>query len=553
MGRRTLEDRLLGRPRPRGLHRRAFLGTLAGVAACGTTSKGKGSDSSGETGLDTGEPDLDGTCEPGTPTAAGSIEDVRPSPFSDNPFQLGVASGDPLFDRVILWTRLVADPTDVAASPADEADVIWEVADSQDFGNILQQGVFVASAALAHAVHVDVDGLEADTVYWYRFRCGDHTSAVGRTKTLPCPDARPESARIGFATCQNWMSGFYASHRSMAEAELDLIVFLGDYIYESGTTGAVRDHGAPEPFDLDGYRDRHGLYRSDADLQASHASAPWMPIWDDHEVDNNHAGRVTDDTDFAARRAAAYQAWYEHMPVRLPVPSAGDTAWDIHRHVDFGTLARVILLDGRQYRDEQPCNDDIGAACDEVHDDRTLLGVDQEAWVDSAFEGQAADWVVVGNPVVMLPLDLGGVFLNPDQWDGYPTARARFLDAVAAWAPGRTVVFTGDIHAAGVGVVPEDPTVYESTPAIAEFIVPATSSRVTYDLADTVGPLLANQAHIEWWDWSVNGWTEAIVTAAGLEAVYHLVNDVTDAASDVQAARRWRVVPGDLRPVDLDA
>ena len=551
MGRRTLHDRLLtGRQRSLKLHRRALLGSLAGLAACAGNKTGdSGRDGSG----DTGTLDPDGTCSPGSPTAEGAIDDLRPSPFSADPFQLGVASGDPLFDRVILWTRLVTDPTDVAASPADEADVIWEVSSSEDFAAIVQQGAVTASAELAHSVHVDVDGLEPDTVYWYRFRCGEHTSAVGRTKTLPCPDARPESARIGFATCQNWMSGFYASHRAMAEAQLDLIVFLGDYIYEGGTTGPVRDHGAPEPFDLEGYRNRHALYRSDADLQASHASAPWMPIWDDHEVDNNHAGRVTDDADFVARRLAAYQAWYEHMPVRLARPTAEDSQWDIHRYVDFGTLARLLLLDGRQYRDLQPCDDEIGATCDEVSEDRTMLGVEQEAWVDDAFQGQSADWVIVGNPVVMLPLDLGGVFLNPDQWDGYPTARQRFLDAVAAWAPGRTVVFTGDIHAAGAGAVPEDPAVYESTPAIAEFVVPATSSRVTIDLADVVGPLLANQAHIDWWDWTVNGWTEAVVTESGVQALFHLVDDVTDPASDVQVARRWQVVPGDLRPVDLGA
>jgi alkaline phosphatase D len=551
MGWRTLEDRLVRRPTRKGLDRRAFLGTLAGVAACGS-AKGPGTASS-DSGSDTGTPDPSGTCLPDAPSASGAIDDVRPSPFAGDPFQLGVASGDPLHDRVILWTRLVVDPIDVVASPAEEADVIWELADSQDFGNVLQQGVFVASPELAHAVHVDVDGLESDTVFWYRFRCGDHTSVVGRTKTLPCPDARPEQARVGFATCQNWMSGFYASHRSMAEAELDLIVFLGDYIYESGTTGAVRDQGASEPFDLTGYRDRHGLYRSDADLQGCHASAPWMAIWDDHEVDNNHAGRITDDADFTARRAAAYQAWYEHMPVRLPAPSAETTSWDIYRYVDLGTLARLILLDGRQHRDAQPCDDEIGAACDEVHDDRTLLGLAQEAWLDAAFEGQSADWVLLANPVVMLPLDLGGVFLNPDQWDGYPTARARLLEAVAAWAPGRTIAFTGDIHAAGVGAVPGTPSVYESTPAVAELIVPATSSRVTLDLADTVGPLLANQAHIEWWDWSVNGWMEAVVTESGVEAIFHLVDDVADPASDVRAARRWKVVPGDLRPVDLDA
>ena len=299
-------------------------------------------------------------------------------------------------------------------------------------------------------------------------------------------------------------------------------------------TGSVRDHGAPECIDLEAYRNRHGLYRSDADLQAAHQSAPWMPIWDDHEVDNNSVGGASDDGDFAARRAAAYQAWYEHMPVRRA--PAADGSLQIYRAVDFGSLARVVLLDGRQYRDIQPCDDEIGATCDEVDDERSFLGAEQEAWVRSVFEESASAWMVVANPVVMLPLDLGGTFLNPDQWDGYPRARARFMDTVAANAPGRTVLFTGDIHAAGVGVVRGVPSVYDGPAAISEVVVPATSSRFENDLADTAGALLSMQEHIGWWDWSVNGWTQATISADGIDIAFWLVDDVTDPASGLSCS-----------------
>mgnify|MGYP000023233054 CR=1 FL=1 len=548
MGRRSLLDRLL--PPKAGVDRRTFLGGLGGLGAVACATGGKPSPDSGDSGrVDSGDPiDPDGTCSPGAPTATSDTTTAGDSPFSSSPFGLGVASGDPLHDRVILWTRLVEEPTNVAASPTTDADVVWQLAADEAFSTILQEGMVTTTAAQAHSVHVDVDGLDSETEYFYRFICGAHESPIGRTRTLPCPDAHPEQLRLGFAVCQNWRSGFYASHRHMAEARVDLVVFLGDYIYESGDVGDVRDHGAPECMDLSDYRNRHGLYRSDEDLQAAHASAPWVPIWDDHELDNNCEGSATDDAALAARRAAAYQAWYEHMPVRQA--PAADGSLQIHRAFDVGALARIVLLDGRQHRDPQPCGDDIGATCPEVSEDRTLLGTDQEAWVDDQLTSHDATWVVVANPVVMLPIDLGGTFLNPDQWDGYPLARQRFLDAVAAGSAGRTVLFTGDIHAAGVGVVPEDPSVYDGPAAVAEIVVPPTSSRFTHDLADTVGTLLSAQEHIEWWDWTVNGWTEAILTKDSLHAVFWLVDEVTDPASDVQAARSWTLTPGDAQPVE---
>ena len=536
---------------PAPVDRRRFLGW--GASAVGVVAAACAGDkpAGGDSGGDTAGPDPAGTCGPAPATAAGDVGGAGDAPFAADPFGLGVASGAPLHDRVILWTRLVVEPTDAASTPDSPVDVIWELAASAGFGSLLQTGLARTDASLGHSVHVDVDGLDPDAVYFYRFRVGAFESAVGRTKTLPCADARPTAVRIGFTTCQNYMAGWYVAQRDMALQELDLIIGLGDYIYESGRTGAVRDHGSDEPHDLEGYRNRYGLYKSDADLQALHASAPFVPIWDDHEVDNNHAGAdgpAQGAESWAARRAAAYRAWWEHMPVRGPAPTAD--ALTIHGELLIGDLAQILLLDGRQYRDPQPCGDQIGSRCPETDDDRTFLGLDQEAWLEDRLRGAETRWVLLANPVVMLPMDFGGVFLNPDQWDGYPTARRRLMDAVAAHALGEPVVFTGDIHASGVGYVPADPFDTTTAPVISEFVVPAATSGVSDDSIAAVGGILSAQPHISWWDFVEKGWVLVELGRDRLVARYRLADDVSDPASAVREARVWTVDAGSPGPIE---
>jgi alkaline phosphatase D len=551
MGRRTLLDRLVP-PKP-GLDRRSFLTLSTGAAAaalagCKPSSK---ADSGDTAPLD---PDPDGTCGPGEPTAAGDTAGAGASPFTASPFGLGVASGDPLHDRVILWTRLVVEPTDVTATPTDDVDVIWELAADEGFGELLQTGLATATGEHGHSVHVDVDGLDPATTYWYRFRVGDFTSEVGRTRTLPCDDAQVDAVRIGFTTCQRYPSGWYVVQRDMAAQQLDLVISLGDYIYEGGgRNGRARTHELNEPWDLTGYRDRYGLYKSDPDLRALHASAPFMAIWDDHEVDNNYAGEHSQDGgvdpgDWAARRAAAYKVWWEHMPIRADPPTAD--ALRIHRHATFGDLAQVVLLDGRQYRDDQPCDDRIGSRCEETDDERAFLGSEQEAWFEERLQAASTRWVLLANPVVMLPMDFNGVFLNPDQWDGYPRARQRLVDAVRAHASGTTVAFTGDIHASGVGFVPQDPLDPTSEPAIAEFVVPAATSYAGDTELASVAGILAAQPHISWWDFIEQGWVLAEVDAARVVARYRHADDVTDPASAVRDARAWVVEAGAPAPFE---
>src|SRR5262245_38175936 len=280
--------------------------------------------------------------------------------LADNPFTLGVASGYPVPTGVALWTRLAPAPrVPGGGMPRDVVTVDWEVAGDEHMGRIVQRGQAAATPEWAHAVHVEVDGLEPGRWYWYRFRAGGHASPIGRTRTAPPAGDGPDRLRFAFASCQHYEQGYFVAYRHMLADDLDLIVHLGDYIYESSWgRGHVRKHGAPEPHTLEDYRIRHALYRSDPDLQTAHASCPWLMTWDDHEVQNDYANDRSEHADtpawFLERRAAAYRAYYEHMPLRRQMVPFGPNM-RLHARVAFGRLAQFHLLDDRQYRSPQPC------------------------------------------------------------------------------------------------------------------------------------------------------------------------------------------------------
>ena len=278
------------------------------------------------------------------------------------PFSLGVASGSPLPHSVILWTRILVDPLDATATAAAPlaVSVRWEVADDEGFRRIAASGVASALPALGHSVHVDVTGLSPGRWYWYRFMLGDALSPVGRTRTAPAPGEMPSMLKLAVASCQHGEFGSYGAHRHIAAAAPDLVAFLGDYIYEWGPyrlthpDSAVRSH---ESFTLAHYRARYAQYKSDADLQAAHQAAPWIVTWDDHEVANDYAGgrERQGAPGFMARRAGAYQAFYEHMPLRLAPPGQTDFAsLRMFQRYDWGRLARFYLLDDRQYTPPTP-------------------------------------------------------------------------------------------------------------------------------------------------------------------------------------------------------
>ena len=311
--------------------------------------------------------------------------------FFDYPFQLGIASGNPVADGMVLWTRLAPAPLDGGGMPNEVVPVDWAVANDEAMTDIVRQGTVLAAPEHGHAVHVPVQGLSPDRWYHYRFVAGSEASPVGRTRTFPVEGAPKDRMRFAFGSCQNYYQGYFNAYRQMVDDDLDLIFTLGDYIYENSWGTQVRWH-LPEPYTLTQYRNHHALYKLDADLQRAHAMVPWAMTWDDHEVDNDYADVHQEDGDpveaFTRRRAAAYKAYYEHMPL-WPQSRPVDGALRLYTSLTFGDLAEFAVLDNRQYRSDQACQGptDFGgqlvpSTCAEVHDEaRSMLGAGQEHWL----------------------------------------------------------------------------------------------------------------------------------------------------------------------------
>jgi len=375
--------------------------------------------------------------------------------FSRDPFTLGVASGDPSPDGVVLWGRLDADAVRNAGAMLEPIDVQWEIATDDSFRLIVRAGRADARPELGHSVHVEADGLEPGREYFYRLHCGGATSPVGRTKTLPELNAELQRVEFAFASCQHYEQGYYTALHHLSEEDVDLIVHLGDYIYEgTATDRGVRSHEGPEVVTLEQYRARYSTYRMDPALQAAHHAAPWVVSTDDHEVDNNYAGVVPDDDmspeDFLLRRAAAYQAFYEFMPLRRSTMPQGPNAL-MYRRLRFGTLMDMSVLDTRQYRDDQPCGDRFKPSCDEHMDPaRSILGGTQRDWLVDGLTDSHARWNVLAQQVLFARFrnydERGRETWTMDKWDGYPFDRAALLDTFTEASVSNPIVLTGDIH-----------------------------------------------------------------------------------------------------------
>lgn len=396
--------------------------------------------------------------------AAVVVPTVTRPRFGGNPFRLGVASGYPTPDSVVLWTRLAVDPRvpDGGIDPV-AVPVRWEIARDEAMRDVVRSGTAVASPEWAYSVHVVADGLEPSRWYWYRFAAGDSQSAVGRTRTAPAKGVLPDSLRFAVASCQHYEFGFFGAWRHIVADAPDLVVFLGDYIYEGSLSWAApRKHRTPSPHTLGEYRLRYALYRSDPDLAAAHAACPWIVTWDDHEVSNDYAADRPDNgmprDAFLARRSAAYRAYYEHMPLPPTMRPAGP-AMRIYTSLDWGRLARFAILDGRQYRSVQAClapgqtggsNTVDAGACDELHDPRrTMLGLEQEHWLETTLAASPARWNLIAQqtPLARIDQQIGpGVSVWTDGWDGYPVARQRLLEFLAKRQITNPVTLAGDVH-----------------------------------------------------------------------------------------------------------
>jgi alkaline phosphatase D len=370
---------------------------------------------------------------------AGFTSERRHSPVPADPFTLGVASGEPVPDGVVIWTRLAPRPLaddGLGGMPARPVDVEWEVAADERFTRIVQRGYTTAAPEAAHSVHVEITGLRPGAGYHYRFRADGYISNAGRTSTAPAPGSLAPLTMC-VASCSNYENGWFTAYRRLADEHPDLVVHLGDYQYEyAAGNGNVRNHIGPEAVTLANYRQRYAQYKTDPDLQAAHAAAPWLAVFDDHEVANNWADDGPDKPEpaFFHRRAAALQAYYENMPLRRSSIPNG-VHMQLYRRQHWGALATFHMLDTRQYRTDQPCGDEFRSDCVErLNPFASLTGADQERWLLHGFQQSRAHWDLLGQQVFFSQVELTqgpGRGFNPDAWDGYAANRDRIVAGLA--------------------------------------------------------------------------------------------------------------------------
>ena len=476
-----------------------------------------------------------------------------------DPFSLGVASGYPTPGSVVLWTRLAPEPY----APGGGMDPVpvavrWEVAEDERFEKLAGSGITWADPGWGHSVHVEVPNLAPDRWYHYRFHAGDASSATGRTRTAP--GYRDDNARLRFgcASCQHFEHGYYAAYRHMLDDDLDLVLHLGDYIYE-GSWGKnnVRSHEQHgEPVSLDDYRARYARYRSDADLRAAHAACPWLVTWDDHEVDNDYAGAVSQDNDveawFLARRAAAYQAYYEHMPLPRRMLPAGPYL-PLYTAVSFGRLARFYLLDDRQYRSPQPCprpgrsgGNRIGESCEARLDPHaSMLGQRQEAWFDAALGRSKSSWNVIAQQTLIADADGKpgpGKEYYSDGWSGYPAARDRLLDAIRTSGADNPVAFGGDVHAFWAADLKADFADPGSATVASEFVTSSISSNPAP--SGIVEKVLAENPHLRFGAGGPRGYLRVEIDADAMTTDMREVDDVRRRDSGCRTLKTFRVTAG---------
>jgi alkaline phosphatase D len=476
--------------------------------------------------------------------------------FARYPFTLGVASGAPLPTAVVLWTRLAPKPLHGGGLGSLAFPVDWEVAHDEGFRQIARRGRVNAVPALAHSVHVDARGLEPARSYFYRFRAGDTVSPIGRTRTAPDARTSPGQVRCGFASCQHFEVGYFAAYRHMEAEDIDVMLFLGDYIYERpGREGRVRRHTEGEARTLVQYRNRHAQYKTDPDLQRLHAAVPWLATWDDHEVDNDYADGRSESLgpQFLRRRAAAFQAYFEHMPLRV-AHAPGFSAMRVHGRYDWGTLARFHLLDGRQYRTPQACPPPGRGGANTVYEEdcraltepgRTMLGVQQMRWLRTGLADAPSRWHIVAQQTLMAR---AGIVVNgrrrvwTDAWDGYPAARQRLLRFIGDNKLRSCVVLTGDTHTNYVCDLHRDFNDTQAEPVATELC--GTSVTSNGPPQTHVEAVMRDNPHIRFGDSRRRGYVVVDVTAERSTARLRVVDDVTDPATGVATQATFAIDAG---------
>jgi len=459
--------------------------------------------------------------------------------FDAYPFSLGVASGDPLPDGVVLWTRLAPKALEGGGMPMVNVDVDWEIARDARFNAIAQKGTAIARPELGHSVHVEVSGLEPGREYWYRFHAGDEVSRTGRTKTAPPAGSAVDRLRFAVCGCNHYEMGYFTAFRRIAEEQFDFVFHTGDYIYEGrpdgGRSDRVRQHVGHEPYTLDDYRNRYALYKSDRDLMAAHASAPFVMAWDDHEVDNNYAGDFDENGTppelFVLRRAAAYQAYYETMPLRASALPSG-SHMRIYRRLQFGNLIDFSVLDTRQWRSDQACGDGNHTDCAEALDPtRTMMGAEQEKWLFDNLADVKARWTVIGQQVPTYARDMRGADpegrFSMDKWDGYVAARQRLYARLQETKAPNPIVLSGDVHMHYGADLKVDFT----NPRSATVGVELTNTAITStgdgsDVAPTWDATKGDNPHIKYHS-ARRGYIACTATPSSLRADFKILDKVT--------------------------
>jgi len=538
----------LSAPRRRLLRGAASLGAAGWGAACAPGSGGAGAD---------------GARGDGGGSAGQAARTAVPWRGGTDPFTLGVASGRPTSVGATLWTRLAPEPlSEAGGMPPTPVQVRWEVAEDREGARPLRVGLLTARAEWAHSVRVEVTGLRPDRHYRYRFASGDAVSPTGRFRTAPAA-GEGDRLRIVYASCQQYEQGHYGAWRHAVADAPDLVVFLGDYIYESSWgRRLVRRHDPGVPTTLEAYRRRHALYRTDPDLQAAHAACAWVVTWDDHEVDNDYANdrsqRADPPESFLERRAAAYRAYFEHMPLPWSMAPRG-ASMRVFGELDWGALLRLHVLDDRQYRSPQACTPPgqggsrtVGSECAERHDPAlTMLGAEQEAWFARSMSGSRARWNVVAQQTL-----IGRADSRPgppegwwtDGWDGYTAARRRLLHAVRAAGAANPIAIGGDVHAFYAGELHEDFDRPGARPAMLEFVGTSITSQ-TWGQA-RIDAVVAENPNLHYGEGRFRGYTRLDVGRDRAEVAMRGITDPADPRTDCRTLRRFALRDGAMR---LDA
>lgn len=464
--------------------------------------------------------------------------------FHHYPFTMGVAAGDPIAKGFVLWTRLAPEPLNGGGMPMLAVEVGYEIATDRRFQNIVQKGAVLARPELGHSVHVEAEGLEAGRRYFYRFRVGKELSPTGAAKTAP---AKADRIRFVNAGCQRWEDGWFTAWKHVATQDLDFVFHYGDYIYEyrrrRGPTPGIREVNGDEIHTIVDYRNRYALYKSDPDLQAAHAAHAFVQTYDDHEVDNNWAGQISEEDGsarfpvrvppeiFAFRKQMALQAWYEHMPIRRAQMPRG-TDITAYRRLKFANLVDLHVLDTRQFRDDQPCGDGVKVCSADIRNKagNHMLGAVQEKWLMDGMRQRAATWQVLAQQVPVMERLFGDgpdFLINNDKWDGHTDARKRLFDFIEAEKVANLCVLTGDLHNAWAADLKADFSKSSSANVGVEFVATSISSNGDGSESTPAGQkALSNNPHIRFFN-NRRGYTLHEVTAKGMAAQFMAADKVT--------------------------